>query len=215
MSVDYEAIEARRRSAGAPVPVTDAIKTQVTATLTSAFNQDPVMNWFVRQDERHDEVLASLIEHMLGQYMEGGWAIAAEDGSCATLWSRPGASAAGMGIIDQIAMLPRILRTCTFRRLPRVLKVMSALDEHHPHEPDHFYLFMIGVHADHQGQGLGSTILAKALETVDAEGMPAYLENSNPKNMPLYERHGFKVMNEIKFEPDGPPLWPMWREART
>ena len=105
MSVDYEAIEARRRSAGAPVPVTDAIKTQVTATLTSAFNQDPVMNWFVRQDERHDEVLASLIEHMLGQYMEGGWAIAAEDGSCATLWSRPGASAAGMGIIDQIAML--------------------------------------------------------------------------------------------------------------
>ena len=215
MSVDFDAIAAQRALAATPLPVTEDIKAQVAATLTSAFHQDPVMNWFVRQDHKHDEAMAGLIGNMLEQYMEGGWAIAAEDGSCATLWSKPGKTAASMNIVQQLAMLPRILRTCTLRGVPRILKVMSALEENHPHEPDHYYLFMIGVHADHQGQGLGSTILAKTLETVDAEGMPAYLENSNPKNMPLYERHGFKVIKEIKFEPDGPSLWPMWRDART
>jgi ribosomal protein S18 acetylase RimI-like enzyme len=112
-------------------------------------------------------------------------------------------------------MLPRMVRTCTLSRMPRVLKVINALDKNHPREPDHYYLFMIGVHTDHQGQGLGSTILAKTLEAVDAEGMPAYLENSNPRNMPLYERHGFKVVKEVKFEPNGPSLWPMWREGKS
>jgi ribosomal protein S18 acetylase RimI-like enzyme len=214
MSIDYETIDARRKAAADPVPITDEMKPRVQDTLAGAFNKDPVMNWFLRQDDLHDEVLHGLIGQMLQQYMDGGWAIAAADGSCATLWSRPGESAAGMGLLDQIAMLPRILRTCTLRRFPRALKVMNTLDENHPHEPDHYYLFMIGVSPDCQGLGLGSTILSRALETVDAARMPAYLENSNPKNMPLYERHGFKVLKEIRFEPDGPPLWPMWREAR-
>lgn len=215
MSTDYDAVHAARQAAGAPVPVTEDMRGAVATTLASAFNADPVMNWFLRQDDKHDEVLESLIHNMIGQYMEGGWAVAAEDGSCATLWSKPGKSAADMGIVQQLALLPRMVRTCTLGRLPRALKVMNALDANHPHEPDHYYLFMIGVHADHQGKGLGSTILAKTLETVDAEGMPAYLENSNPRNMPLYERHGFKVVKEVKFEPDGPSLWPMWRDARA
>jgi len=215
MSVDYDAIAARRTSAAAPVLVTENIKAQVTASLASAFHQDPVMNWFVRQDGKHDEAMTGLIGYLVEAYMKAGWAIAAEDGSCATLWAKPGKTVAPIGFMQQIAWLPRIMRTCSLPRVPRGLNVMNALDANHPHEPDHYYLLMIGVHADHQGQGLGSTILAKALETVDAEGMPAYLENSNPKNTPLYERNGFKVMKEIKFGPDGPSLWPMWREART
>jgi len=215
MSVDYDAIAARRISAAAPVLVSEVIKAQVSATLASAFHRDPVMNWFLRQDHKHDIVMAGLIASLVEEYMKEGWAIAAEDGSCATLWAKPGKTVGALSIMQQIAWLPRIMHISTLRRVPRALKVMNALDANHPHEPNHYYLFMIGVHADHQGQGLGSTILAKALETVDAEGMPAYLENSNPKNTPLYERHGFKVMKEIKFEPDGPSLWPMWREART
>lgn len=214
MSVDYEAIDARRKAAANLVPMTDGNKARVTASLASAFHADPVMNWFVRQDERHDEALRDLIGNLVDQYIARGWAVAAADGSCATLWSRPGTMAASMNIMEQLGMLPRILRTCTFRGLPRVLKVMDTVEKNHPKSPDHFYLFMIGVHGDYQGQGLGSTILAKTLETVDAAKMPAYLESSSPKNLPLYERHGFKIMKELKFE-NGPSLWPMWREART
>jgi ribosomal protein S18 acetylase RimI-like enzyme len=62
--------------------------------------------------------------------------------------------------------------------------------------------------------GLGSTLLAACLERVDAVGMPAYLENSNPKNTRLYERHGFRTQWEASAASGAPPLQGMWREAR-
>ena len=41
----------------------------------------------------------------------------------------------------------------------------------------------------------------------------AYLESSNPKNMSLYERHGFESMGRIQIG-DSPPAHPMIREPR-
>ena len=51
------------------------------------------------------------------------------------------------------------------------------------------------------------------LARCDAECAPAYLESSNPDNVPYYERFGFEVTGEIVI-PDGPSLWPMWRNPR-
>lgn len=72
---------------------------------------------------------------------------------------------------------------------------------------------MIGVDPRAQGTGLGSALLRHALEQCDAQHLPAYLESSNPKNNPLYERHGFEVLAELQ-SGDSPPIWPMLRTAR-
>jgi hypothetical protein len=42
--------------------------------------------------------------------------------------------------------------------------------------------------------------------------MPAYLENSNPKNTPMYEKFGFKVTKTLFFGPDKVPVALMWRD---
>jgi hypothetical protein len=49
------------------------------------------------------------------------------------------------------------------------------------------------------------------LERCDREGVPAYLEASGARNRDLYLRLGFRVTGEIRL-PDGPSMWPMWRE---
>jgi hypothetical protein len=51
------------------------------------------------------------------------------------------------------------------------------------------------------------------LDRCDAEHAPAYLESSNPDNIPYYNRFGFEVTGEIVM-PDGPTLWAMWRRPR-
>jgi len=51
------------------------------------------------------------------------------------------------------------------------------------------------------------------LSKIDDLYQPAYLESSNPRNMSLYERHGFKTVNKFKFG-EGPPIHTMFREAR-
>ncbi len=217
MTLDHDAIHARRQSASAPVAVTDVMAAPVIESLTDAFDSDPVMNWFLRSDVKRRASRRMIIEMQVAAYRQNGLALAADDGSCAALWAKPGVAAdGGMGIIRQLSLLPRMIRICGLGRMPRLIKVMDALEQHHPKDPEHYYLFMIGVNPQHQGQGLGSSLLAATLALVDADGKPAYLENSNPKNTPLYERHGFKTIGEIQFGgTDGPVLVPMWREGKT
>jgi ribosomal protein S18 acetylase RimI-like enzyme len=52
-----------------------------------------------------------------------------------------------------------------------------------------------------------------ALSRVDEDGLPAYLESSNPRNISLYERHGFESMGQIQIG-TSPIVTPMIRSAR-
>jgi ribosomal protein S18 acetylase RimI-like enzyme len=82
----------------------------------------------------------------------------------------------------------------------------------HPHDRGpHFYLGEIGTRAEAQSQGLGSLLLREVLDRCDRQGLGAYLESSNIRNVPFYERHGFVVMSELEVAPDC-TLRPMWRE---
>ena len=49
------------------------------------------------------------------------------------------------------------------------------------------------------------------LERCDAEGMPAYLESSNVRNLPFHARHGFEVTGEIEVGKGAPVVTTMWR----
>lgn len=64
-----------------------------------------------------------------------------------------------------------------------------------------------------QGRGVGSLLLRETLAEWDRERMPAYLECSNEKNLPLYERHGFRVTEEFRVARDAPMIWFMARAA--
>lgn len=90
---------------------------------------------------------------------------------------------------------------------------VEQMGRYHPQEP-HWYLPFIGVEPSRQGQGLGSALLRASLSRCDADGLPAYLESSNPINQPLYERHGFRAIGEIKIG-SGPPIVPMLRRPRS
>jgi ribosomal protein S18 acetylase RimI-like enzyme len=87
------------------------------------------------------------------------------------------------------------------------------MEQRHPHDRSHWYLFILGTEPAAQGQGLGSALLAQALARVDADRMPTYLESSNEGNLAWYGRHGFEVTSEVVI-PGGPRIWPMWREPR-
>jgi ribosomal protein S18 acetylase RimI-like enzyme len=83
---------------------------------------------------------------------------------------------------------------------------------YHPTEP-HWYLPLIGVDSAHQGRGYGSALLRHALRQCDQDNVAAYLESSNPANVPLYERHGFVVLGTTQVG-SSPPFIPMLRAAR-
>jgi ribosomal protein S18 acetylase RimI-like enzyme len=84
------------------------------------------------------------------------------------------------------------------------------LSNQHPREP-HWYLGCLGVRRSRQGQGIGGALLDEVLTSADDAGAPAYLESSNERNLTLYRRHGFEVVEEIRLLRNGPTVWRMWR----
>ena len=57
--------------------------------------------------------------------------------------------------------------------------------------PEFWYLSILGLTPDSQGQGLGKDLMAPVLAKIDALGLGAYAESFTPKNFSFYERLGF------------------------
>jgi GNAT superfamily N-acetyltransferase len=86
------------------------------------------------------------------------------------------------------------------------------MDRYHPAEP-HWFLPLLAVDPSHQGKGYGSALLQPVLERCDREKQLAYLESSNPRNIPLYERHRFEVLGAIQ-SGSSPTVVPMLRKPK-
>jgi GNAT superfamily N-acetyltransferase len=124
----------------------------------------------------------------------------------AALWFPPNA------LPDEDALGSLLLRTIPERMQEEMFAVFEQLGSYHPTEP-HWYLPLIGVDPAHQGKGHGSALLRHALATCDRNQQISYLESSSPKNIPLYERHGFKLLGEVQVG-SSPPIFPMSRNPR-
>jgi GNAT superfamily N-acetyltransferase len=177
--------------------------------LRRAFDADPVVNWVVRQDGGRERGLAWLFHLTLDMALPAGHVYTTDDRLGVALWAPPGRPRAGQ--LRQVWRVPGFLRAVGARRLPRVVPAITALGAKHRGRP-HWYLSELAVDPPAQGRGIGSALLAHRLSVCDRDGAPAYLENSNPRNTPLYERHGFRILEEHRLGGDGPPLWLMWRE---
>jgi ribosomal protein S18 acetylase RimI-like enzyme len=176
------------------------------ATLALAFSTDPCTRYIWPTPGAFLKGYPRLLMAIGGENLENSACFATADFGAASLWLKPGATADG----DAIAAL--IGETVNPERQAVGAQVGELMDKFHPEEP-HWYLSMIGVDPARQGRGLGSALLKHTLAIVDAEGAAAYLESSNPKNVPLYERHGFEVLGEIA-PADFPGLTPMLRRPQ-
>ena len=66
------------------------------------------------------------------------------------------------------------------------------------HDPldQHWHLGPVGVLPSHQGKGIGTKLLSRFCQEVDACLSPAYLETDADRNVRFYERFGFEVVKE-------------------
>jgi ribosomal protein S18 acetylase RimI-like enzyme len=176
------------------------------AVLMLAFSTDAAIRYMFPTAGAFIAAFPRMAAAMGGAALEAGAAFVADDHAAAALWLPPGLAPDG----DAIAAV--VGEHAPMERLEVLMQVGALMEEFHPKEP-HWYLPMIGVDPSRQGQGYGSALLKAALKRCDADGLPAYLESSSPRNVPLYERHGFEVIGEIK-PGDHPGITPMYRAAR-
>ena len=77
------------------------------------------------------------------------------------------------------------------------------------------YLMIIGVGSELQGQGFGGRLLRALVEQSEQVGTPLYLEATTERNVRIYERLGFRLLNQITLPLINLPLWEMLREPKA
>jgi ribosomal protein S18 acetylase RimI-like enzyme len=205
-------------AAHTPVELRDAEASDLAAlieTTSQAYRADPLIRYFVRDDERQVEGLRRLFEFCLReQALPHGQVTMTRDGSACAAWLPPANARASMSLLEQILLLPRMARICSAARIPRLLATMRLLERHHPAAPPHHYLYLLAVLPERQGQGLGSALLRAGLRPIDRAGTPTYLETASERNLAFYRRHGFVVTGEARLPFGGPTVWFLWREPQ-
>lgn len=182
--------------------------------LTDAFDDDPLM-WFLFADpERHGGQVARMMGLTADRAIANGHGYCWRDGgevAGVAMWAPPGRAFYSDADRERLGDL---LISADPGRAGVVGGGLAELGRHRPPEP-FFYLQMIGVRSSARGRGIGAELLGGTLELIDRLGLAAHLESSNPRNVTLYERHGFEVVAELAMPEAGPTVRPMFRPARS
>lgn len=186
--------------------IAEAEAQEAYAAITLAFATDPAARWSWPQADAFLRNMPLLARAFAAKSFGAGTAFGIERFAGVALWLPPGVSP------DEDALGALIERTAPAAVRKDAAGVFEQMGSFHPKEP-HWYLPLIGVDPARQGQRLGDRLMAHALTRCDADGLPAYLESSNSRNLSFYERHGFSALGRIQAG-SSPTLVPMLRRAR-
>jgi GNAT superfamily N-acetyltransferase len=183
---------------------------RVVEILVGAFYEDPAWAWAfpdpaLRRDQ-HRRIWRLFVEGA-ARY-PSVWLNA--DETAAAVWIPPGGTEFSP---EQEAQFEPLVQELLGDDAPRVMAMLQAFEDAHPHHADHYYLTLLGTDPAHRGKGLGLQLLEDTLQLADDEGVAAYLEASNPVNVPLYARYGFLPYQTFSLA-GGPDVTTMWREPR-
>jgi GNAT superfamily N-acetyltransferase len=191
---------------GAGLVQTVSHESSMVATITMAFSTDPVARWIYPKAADYFRWFPSFVRGFAGTSINDNTAIATTNYSGVALWLRPGAHA------DDDALIRLFEESLPAGRRAEMFELFEKMDAGHPDEP-HWYLPMIGVDSSRQNSGIGTGLMLRALQRSDRDGLPAYLESSNPRNISLYLRCGFESIGEITAG-GSPPLVRMLRQPQ-
>ena len=183
------------------------------AVLARAFQDDAMFTAIQPDPGRRQRQLPRFFTGGARMALRYGELHLSADGAAAAVWMPPGLEL-GPGVLMRSGMALAVMRFGP-AGMRRFLRITSAFDAAHAELVDApcWHLLMLGVEPSHQGQGRGGALIAPMLARADQAGERCYLDTSEERNVPFYERHGFHCPGRRQ-PPADPPFWPMLREPR-
>lgn len=182
---------------------------EIERVLLAAFADDPIFRWMFPSADRFDEHLGGWLRLVVG-HLVGFEETYLDERGAVVSWTPPGAV---FPTDDAVGEAAALLERTGEGRAGAVLPRLAAAGAHRPSDPPSYDLFYIGVVPELQGRGVGRDLVQPQLDRADRDGVGAYLHSTNPRNVPFYERLGFRVLAEVPVADDGGPvIRPMWRD---
>jgi ribosomal protein S18 acetylase RimI-like enzyme len=168
--------------------------------------EDPAARWVWPDSQQFLTHFPSFVRAFGGKAFAHGSAYYVDGYTGAALWLPPDVHP------DENALIALLERTVSEQIQKDFFPVFEQMGRYHPSEP-HWYLPLMGVDPSQQGKGFGSALLQHTLMQFDRDNKLAYLESSNPRNIPLYKLHGFELLGSIQIG-TSPSIAPMLRRPK-
>lgn len=188
-------------------PLTTADLDRAAQILGAAFADYPWTNWCVAEDA-HLERISSLqrvyLEHLA---LPHGSAFIDGTGNGVIAFLPPDAPAPAAEVSARIAHLHG-------DRLDHLMTAEEQISRL-PVPDDAWVLATIGTTPHSRGTGLGTALMKHGLTELDRAGHACWLDTSTERNLPLYQRFGFTVVDHLVLDGGDVPVWRMHRRAAT
>jgi len=197
------------------VRLTSDTKNSAVELLIRAFHNDPMyLHIFPDSDERSHS-LCLLWDALLSYSLRFGEAYTTPGVDGVVCWLTPGNTSIGFlrALRTGFGIQQAVIRFNSDSR-KRFLPIVNHADKTHNSimTNRHWYLWLLGVEPESQGQGIGGSLIKPVLDKADAENIPVYLETETAENVVFYEKRGFEVVREDSIAEGNVTLWAMLRK---
>lgn len=173
--------------------------------LAAAFSQDPLMAHFLPENEGAKQKTLKQLSQALLSYAQiyNHIYTTADYPKGAAIWLPPEASQVTLPQLWNVAT-SGLIAVPFYMRWHRIADFISFISTemqlHQRFAPEpHWYLAMLGVSPDCQGQGIGGKLIQPVLQAADRTNTPCYLETSTASAVRFYQRHGFEIVDRGVF----------------
>ena len=181
-------------------------KNLVVDILTKSFEDNKSVNYFVKQDKKRNQRIKKLMEYSFEMCFLFGEVFLSEDKKgCALIMLLDKKKTTLKTIMLDVNL---ILSSIGLLNIKKTLDRESKIKEFQSDKLI-YYLWYIGVDPKEQNKGIGAALMKGILQRSENKNRPIYLETSTLKNIPWYEKFGFKIYHEMDF---GYPLFFMKKE---
>lgn len=149
------------------------------------------MVWALPDAATREDACAAWLGPSVDRYLAVGRVhVARHDGSVigVAAWRLPGAQAVPESLPSPAAALALLVGP------ERAHDILTALSRAAPFAPEvpSAYLNYLAVEPAHQGRGTGRLLLDAGVAAARRDGLGTYLGTTDPRNLPFYERAGFR-----------------------
>lgn len=187
-------------------PAQASDKQALAKVLKRAFADDPVMRWILPSQDDYERISAPFFELILNQSLSSGSCFTVSGRTGVSLWEAPDYAPTLVSQLSSFFKMAWLLRG----NLARGFQLQVLMESYRPRKP-FWHLTYIATDPDHQGKGIGASLLEPITRISSQQSLPIYLECSNRDNLSFYRAHQFRLVDEITY-PDGPTIWPMLYE---
>lgn len=162
--------------------------------LHKSFMENMSVNFVVKQDKKREARIKKLMEYSYFQGIEYGEIYISKDQNACAIVLDPARKKTTLKSV--IWDLKLVFGCMGIFNVSKVLKREGEIKKNHPTFP-FLHLWYIGVNPEVQGKAKGTELMGRIIHDAKMRNLPIYLETSNPKNFPFYEKLGFNLISEM------------------